>query len=152
MWDTLKLEKSLQGKAPCGYLPSFVVELAGLRSAPATAAALKRRLAQLHTDGVAINGKALVGVPRLPNHLRGVLISQLHVLARLRGERLELQEPTQLIDYLERDCGGLLTLLHAEWYEEGDGDVLRAEYAPPGKGPKPKPGGKPAKAAKEAKP
>jgi len=138
MWDTLKLDKVLQGKAPVGCLPEFIVCLASLRSSTGTAAALTRRLEQLSVPGVTINGKALVGVPRLPNHLRGVLITHLHVLARLRSESLDLQTPAQLIEFLERDCGQLLTRLHAEWYEEGE--TLRAEYAPPGKQPKAKPG------------
>lgn len=150
MWDTLKLEKVLQGRAPAGYLPSFVVQLASTRCSATTAVALEARLARLATDGVSINGKALVGVSRLPNHLRGVLISHLHVLARLRGEQLELHEPAQLVAYLESGCGGLLAKLHDEWYEEGGGDTLRAAYAPPGKQAKSKLG-KPAKQPKDAK-
>jgi len=140
MWDTLKLERVTQGKASAGYLPEFIVRLAGLRSSAPTAAALSRRLEQLSSEvHVDINGKALVGIPQLPNHLRGVLISHLHVLGRVRGQRLELHEPEQLRAYLEHECDGLLPKLQAEWYEQG-GDKLRAAYAPPGREKKPKPG------------
>lgn len=93
---------------------------------------------------MAVDGKALVGIPRLPNHMRGVMISHLHVLARLRGEQLVFKQPQQLIDYLELSCDGLLTKLYAEWYDDSTpaaddakgGEVLRAAYAPPSKGPK----------------
>lgn len=140
MWDTLKLERVTQGKASAGYLPEFIVRLAGLRSSAPTAAALSRRLEQLSSEvHVDINGKALVGIPQLPNHLRGVLISHLHVLGRVRGQRLELHEPEQLRAYLEHECDDLLPKLQAEWYEQG-GDKLRAAYAPPGREKKPKPG------------
>ena len=37
------------------------------------------RLDRIFVQGAPINGKALVGIQMLPNHLRGVLISQLHV-------------------------------------------------------------------------
>ena len=140
MWDTLKLERVTQGKESAGYLPEFIVRLAGLRSSAPTAAAHSRRLEQLSSGvHVDINGKALVGIPKLPNHLRGVLISHLHVLARVRGQRLELHEPEQLRAYLEHECDDLLPKLQAEWYEQ-DGDKLRAAYAPPGREKKPKPG------------
>ena len=140
MWDTLKLERVTQGKESAGYLPEFIVRLAGLRSSAPTAAALSRRLEQLSSEvHVDINGKALVGIPQLPNHLRGVLISHLHVLGRVRGQRLELHEPEQLRAYLEHECDDLLPKLQAEWYEQG-GDKLRAAYAPPGREKKPKPG------------
>ena len=84
-----------------------------------------------------LGAQALVGVPRLPNHLRGHVISQLHVLARLRGEvHLELATPEQLTAYLQGECGGLLPRLHAEWYNDAADGALRAPYAPPGRQPK----------------
>lgn len=151
MWDTLRLEKVLQGKRAPGYWPHFMVGMASLRCAAPTQQRLQDRLERLYRPGVTINGKALVGVPGLPNHLRGLMISHLHVLARLRGDcHLEFNEPSQLLAYLDNECGGLLPRLHAEWYDgeggEGGGRggaVLRAAYAPPSKAPKPgKPKGK----------
>jgi len=151
MWDTLKLEKVLQGKRAPGYWPHFMVGMASLRCAAPTQQRLQDRLERLYRPGVTINGKALVGVPGLPNHLRGLMISHLHVLARLRGDcHLEFNEPSQLLAYLDNECGGLLPRLHAEWYDgeggEGGGRggaVLRSAYAPPSKAPKPgKPKGK----------
>ena len=94
MWNVLKLERVLQGKAPAGYRPRFAVAIAAQRSSTPTAQRFSSRLQKLLVPGVVINGTALVGMgPRLPNHLRGVLLSHLHVLARLRGEStLELNE------------------------------------------------------------
>ena len=50
----------------------------------------------------------------MPPHLRGLLIAQLHVLCRLRGEAPELHTPEQVREYLERR-GGLLEGLRAAW-------------------------------------
>ena len=76
-----------------------------------------------------INGKALVGLPKIPPPLRGLVIAQLHVLARLRGDaELELSQPEQLRAYLDERCDGLLTKLYGEWYDEGG--ALRPAYLP----------------------
>ena len=102
---------------------------------PRTAARLAARLQSLLVPGVVINGRVLVGMgPRLPNHLRGVLLSHLHVLARLRGESLEMNEAAELTHYLEVTCSGLLPKLYEEWY--GEDGALRPAYAVPGKAPK----------------
>lgn len=90
MWEVLKLEKALQGKLAAGYHPQFVTALARTRCSPETATHLEMRLSALLTPGVTISGRALVGIDMMPNHLRGSVISHLHVLARLRGEPLEL--------------------------------------------------------------
>jgi len=128
MWDVLKLEKCLQGKAPSGYFAHFAVALASLRCSAPTKASLTSQLERLHVPGVTVNGKALVGMgPRLPNHLRGVLISQLHVMARLRGEQVDIAEPEQLKQYLEGASAGMIERLYEEWYD-GEGN-LRAAYA-----------------------
>ena len=133
MWDTLKLEKWLIGKAGAGYHPQFIVSLAGARASGKTRTALSERLERLLTaEGVAINGKALVGLPKIPPPLRGLVISQLQVLTRLRGDGPslgELSKADQLEAYLEERCGGLLTKLYGEWYEDG-GKQLRPAYAP----------------------
>ena len=87
MWDTLKLEKWLIGKAGAGYHPQFIVSLAGARASGKTRTALSERLERLLTaEGVAINGKALVGLPKMTPQLRGLVFSQLQVLTRLRGD------------------------------------------------------------------
>ena len=136
MWNVLKLERVLQGKAPAGYRPRFAVAIAAQRSSTPTAQRFSSRLQKLLVPGVVINGKALVGMgPRLPNHLRGVLLSHLHVLARLRGEStLELNEGSDLQHYLDVTCNGLLQKLFDEWYDEAG--ALRPQYAVPGKAPK----------------
>ena len=129
MWETLKLEKWLQGKAGAGYHPHFSVALASTRCSTATGSELRARLERLIVPGVNINGKALVGLPKIPPPLRGVVIAQLHVLARLRGDaELELSEPEQLRAYLDETCEGLLTKLYGEWYDEGG--ALRPAYLP----------------------
>ena len=63
-----------------------------------------------------MSGKSLLGIELLPQHMRGMLISQLHVLCRLRGEPVQLLQPAQLTAYLSTTCGGLLEQLYAEWY------------------------------------
>ena len=70
-------------------------------------------------------------MPRLPPHLRGATLSQLHVLCRLRAAAgapvpSSLQGTPELLAFLDDGCGGLLEQLHAEWYE---GDSLKAPYA-----------------------
>lgn len=125
MWDTLKLG----AKPSAGYLPRFIVGLSVGRCEDATAAALGARLERLLVDGPAVSGKCLDGAPQLPRHLRGTMISQLHVLCRLRGWDSELNEAAQLLALSER-CGGLLGQLEAEWYtDDGSGGrQLRREY------------------------
>lgn len=50
--------------------------------------------------------------------MRGLLIAQLHVLCRLRGDgELQLQTADELTDYLSERCDGLLGLLQAEWWD-----------------------------------
>ena len=153
MWNVLKLEKVLlhgPAKAPAGYrAPQFAVAIAGQRSAPATRARLESQLARLLVPGVTINGRVLVGMgKKLPNHMRGVLLSHLHVLARLRGESLDFNEPDQLKQYLEVTCNGLLSRLFDEWYD--DKGNLRPTYAPAGRAV-PEKVGKAAKADAEGK-
>ena len=134
MWDVLKLDKVLGGKRTAGYMPAFTVALAKTRCSAVTAETLQARLDRIFVEGAPINGKALVGVPMLPNHLRGVLISQLHVLLRLRGETLPLEKPAELVAFLGERCGGVLDKLKSEWYvagAEGGKPELRAEYAAP---------------------
>jgi hypothetical protein len=130
MWDTLKLEKWLQGKAGAGYHPHFVVALAAVRCSPSTAATLSRHLERLLVpSSVSINGKALVGLSKIPPAQRGVVISNLQVLSRLRGETaLELTQAPQLQAYLEESCSGLLTALYDAWYDEAGS--LRPAYTP----------------------
>ena len=82
MQDVLKIDKELQGRrAPA------TTAISSLRShaRAQTTARLDSRLAQLRAPGPPISGKSLVGVPRLPPHLRGATLSQLHVLCRLRA-------------------------------------------------------------------
>ena len=133
LWDTLKLDKIQQGKRGTGYLPAFVLALARARCAPASAAALERRLAALSAPGPEISGKSLVGVELLPPHMRGQLMSQLHVLCRLRGEAVPLVQSEQLVQYLAGPCDGLLERLYDEWYEEEEAPAP-AGSAPSGKG------------------
>ena len=128
MWEALKLEKVLQGQQAPGYRPEFVASLAATRCSAETAARLRASLDTLLTPGVSVNGRALVGIERLPNHLRGAVISHIHVLARLRRQKLEIASPEQLAAYLNQECGGLLDRLASEWYAP-DG-TLREAYAP----------------------
>ena len=110
----------------------LAVLILGYKQANAqTAARLDSRLALLRAPGPPISGKSLVGVPRLPPHLRGATLSQLHVLCRLRAAAgapvpSSLQGTPELLAFLDDGCGGLLEQLHAEWYE---GDSLKAPYA-----------------------
>ena len=64
--------------------------------------------------------------------MAGTVISQLHVLCRLRGDAPELQTTGALEEYLEGECAGLLTALRDEWWEggvyEGEGARVRAPY------------------------
>ena len=131
MWDVLKIDKELQGRRAPGYNCDFILALARARCDAQTAARLDSRLAQLRAPGPPISGKSLVGVPRLPPHLRGATLSQLHVLCRLRAAAgapvpSSLQGTPELLAFLDDGCGGLLEQLHAEWYE---GDSLKAPYA-----------------------
>ena len=63
-----------------------------------------------------LSGRAVAKLPEVPPHLRGQIISAIHVLCRLRGERPTLETPEQLRAYLE-GCGGLLTKLGEELRE-----------------------------------
>lgn len=126
LWDTLKLDKIEQGKRPTGYLPAFALSLAQSRCDPATAARLEARLAVLSAPGPQISGKSLLGVEALPPHMRGGLVSQMHVLCRLRGEPEQLMTSEQLVAYLGR-CGGLLDKLEEEWYVADDGGEAGAQ-------------------------
>lgn len=125
MWDMLKLDKVLQGKRTPGHSPEFIVELAAQRCAPSTAIQLRAGLQRLMVDGPPISGSSLVGIPHMPNHMRGVVISQLHVLMRLRGESAVIEKPEQLVQILTERCGGgtrihLTHLAHA-WSAPVDG-------------------------------
>ena len=131
LWDTLKLDKIEQGKRPTGYLPAFALSLARGRCAAATAARLEARLAVLSAPGPQISGKSLLGVDALPPHMRGGLVSQMHVLCRLRGEPEQLMTSEQLVTYLGR-CGGLLDKLEEEWYvADDDGGTQRKRQLKP---------------------
>ena len=68
-----------------------------------------------------MSGKILLSIELLPQHMRGMLISQLHVLCRLRGEPVQLLHTAQLTAYLSTTCGGLLEQLYAEWYVDETG-------------------------------
>ena len=130
MWDTLKLDKLQQGKRGTGYLPAFALALARARCGGATARRLEARLAALGAPGPEISGKSLVGIELLPNHMRGTLMSQVHVLCRLRGEPVPLLSSEQLSAYLG-SCGGLLERLVAEWYEEEEAPGKKRQLKPP---------------------
>ena len=87
---------------------------------------LDARETLLNSPGPSVNGRAVADVAGVPPHLRGMLITQLHVLCRLRGESPPLDTADEVERYLERSCGGLLTALRTEWWE---GDALRASYS-----------------------
>lgn len=125
-WETLRLEKALKSGRPTpGHHPRFIAALARTRCSQETATRIDARIDTLLQGGVAINGGALVGLPHVPLHLRGSLLSHLHVLARLRGETLELAKPAELEGYLERTCSGLLERLLAEWYVEPPSQAVK---------------------------
>ena len=60
----------------------------------------------------------------------GTLMSQVHVLCRLRGEPVPLLSSEQLSAYLG-SCGGLLERLVAEWYEEEEAPGKKRQLKPP---------------------
>ena len=103
-------------------ISAFVLALARQRCSAATAAQLDARLAALSAPGPEVSGKSLLGIELLPPHMRGMLMSQLNVLCRLRGEPVQLVQTAQLTEYLSSTCDGLLERLYAEWYvDRADG-------------------------------
>jgi len=136
MWDVLKLEPSLAHRQ-LAVGADFVVALAETRCSRHTATRLREQLELLCTPGPTISGGAVAGVAGIPPHLRGVFISQLHVLCRLRGECADFTTAEQLTAYLDQTCEGLLGRLREEWWEGGrwekdeDGrkPTLRAAYS-----------------------
>ena len=118
-WEQLRLEPSTtRRKIEAGS--AYVLALLRTRCAPSTVARLEARMRVLSAPGPSIEGRALAGLAELPPRRRGQLISQLHVLCRLRGEAPELRTAEQLERYLER-CGGVLPKLRAEWRGEEQG-------------------------------
>jgi len=136
MWELLKLDPKLSTKQPFGA-PDFVVALAGSAGCTQrTTTRLERRLNLLRGQGPTICGKCLAAKNEhflsVPPHLRGVLVAELHVLCRLRGERPRLTTADELVAYLGESCPGLLDALALEWYYQkkpGSPKELRPEYA-----------------------
>eukprot|EP00966_Prymnesium_polylepis_P077556 1796840-Prymnesium_polylepis.1 len=94
LWELLKLDPA-QAKRQLAVGPGFVLALLGTRCAPSTVRRLEEQMRLLSAAGPRINGKAVAETEGVPPHLRGQLISQLHVLCRLRGEAPELSTATQ---------------------------------------------------------
>ena len=118
LWDVLKLDPTLsQRQLQVGA--DFVLALVQTRCTQRTADRLRAKLHVLRSPGPTVRGAAVAGVPGVPPHLRGLLIAQLHVLCRLRGETLDFETPEALITYLSDDCDGLLGRLQDEWWESG---------------------------------
>ena len=119
------------------------LSLTDTRCTQATAERLAAQLQLLRSPGPTIKGAAVAGVPGVPPHLRGLLIAQLHVLCRLRGDTERFDTPEQLVHYLSVTCDGLLARLHDEWWEGGwavdEAAGGRGEAAAPGGEPPPKP-------------
>ena len=133
MWDTLKLDPTLaQRQLDVGA--DFVLALAATRCSEATHQRLQAYLAILRRPGPTISGAAVASLPGVPPHLRGLLIAQLHVLCRLRGDVVALETADQLTSYLTTDCEQLLDRLRDEWWLDGQWQpagskpMLRAAY------------------------
>ena len=135
LWDVLKLDPTLsQRQLQVGA--DFVLALVQTRCTQRTADRLRAQLHILRSPGPTISGAAVAGVPGVPPHLRGLLIAQLHVLCRLRGEAVDFDTPEALVKYLYDGCDGLLGRLQDEWWESGWTDdsesskpVLRDVYS-----------------------
>ena len=133
-WELLKLDPALsQRQLEVG--PELVLALIQMRCDPSTVLAFAEQLETLRKPGPTINGRAVAELTQVPPHLRSHVISRLHVLTRLRGEEPELDSAKAIEAYLETACGGLLTRLCAEWWEDEDagegweGQRLRAGYS-----------------------
>lgn len=125
MWETLKMANS--HKRTPGYLPDFILALAATRCAEGTAGALRARLHTLSIDGPVISGEALDALPTLPQHLRGSLLSCLHVLCRIDGHVAPLTDAPALASFLEDRS--LVGALDAEWYADGGAGAAGAVAA-----------------------
>ena len=133
-WELLELDPALsQRQLEVG--PELVLALIQMRCDPSTVLAFAEQLETLRKPGPTINGRAVAELTQVPPHLRSHVISRLHVLTRLRGEEPELDSAKAIEAYLETACGGLLTRLCAEWWEDEDagegweGQRLRAGYS-----------------------
>ena len=115
LWEVLKLEPSLaQRRLEVGT--PFVLALLGSQPAAAgIVARLEEHVSVLQAEGPTLLGSAVAGLDEVPPHLRGQLISQIHVLCRLRGETPSLETPAAVRAYLQ-SCDGLLTKLTGEWW------------------------------------
>jgi uncharacterized membrane protein YgcG len=127
MWETLKLANA--HKRSPGYLPDFILALAATRCADGTAEALRGRLRTLSLEGPAISGEALDALPTLPPHLRGSLLSCLHVMCRIDGHVGPLVEAPALSAFLHDRA--LTDALDAEWYADGGAGAAAAVAAGP---------------------
>jgi len=159
MWQSLKLASLFApdgawcgvggaARRTPGYLPDFILELAGTRCERPTLLRLREQLQLLQRDGPPISGEALGALPSLPPHLRGTMIACLHVLCRIEGAIAPLSDKASLRSFLEEHA--LLDALDAEWYvdagegkEKGcKGRELRPQYEQAVNRPKPKKKGK----------
>ena len=150
MWQLLKLDGAQKRGLDVGA--EFVLQLTRNKCAPSTAQRLEAALRLLQRPGPRVSGHAIAGVAEVPPHLRGPMLAHIQVLCRLRGETPALETPSQLADYLQSRCNGLLTKLREEWWEtplpplpppasgepaaagdrkgrRGAGGVLRPEYS-----------------------
>lgn len=126
MWELFKLDPA-QARRRLEVGSSFVLALLRTRCAPSTVRRLEERVRLLSAAGPSLRGQAIAEVEGVPPHLRGQLMAMLHVLCRVRGEAPELHTAEQVSAYLEVKCGGLLTRLRAEWWDEATGEP-RPEY------------------------
>lgn len=78
-----------------------------------------RRVVGPQPQGGALLGSSVAGLPEVPSHLRGQMMSAVHVLSRLRGDAMIIETPEDLREYLEERCNGLLTNLANEWWVKG---------------------------------
>jgi hypothetical protein len=94
-------------------------------TADAVAAALQR-LSRL--DAPQVSGKAVVQLEHVPPHLRGALIVQVTVLARLLGVGPDGDTGPALQRFLNGHCGGLLDHALDEWFVPGGRAELKQQY------------------------
>ena len=123
VWEILKLDPAqAKRRSAVGY--PFVLALLRTRCAQNTVDQIDLRVRLLCLPGPrALSGKAIAQLEGVPPHLRGSLMSQLHVLCRLRGDCPTLETAEQVREYLDGQCGGLLAQLEQEWHAGPDGEL-----------------------------
>lgn len=125
VWEVLNLAKQ-----PEHYAHELIVSMLSHGSEVSRAASplVQTYLSDLRSaPPTNLSGKGVSSLKQVPPHLRGTLITSLHILCRMRGETGNLDAPGALENFMQTSCENLLTDLLEEWFEADSGE-LKLKY------------------------